>query len=146
VPMRIYKLPRGVEPIKTFSLDPPVQPTPAKPYSNLVMLGQEIVEAILRSHLAKYDCYVEQRTMLHGLETRPDFVIAHVTRSENGKETDFAITSRWLIGTDGARGEVRKQLGMTFRGISRGVEEHLVVGDLEVRGLDHDVSKFGAAV
>jgi len=32
VPIRIYGLPEGTEPIMTFPLDPAVAPTPSKPY------------------------------------------------------------------------------------------------------------------
>ncbi len=45
----------------------------------------------------------------------------------------------WVVGTDGARGIVRKQLGVSFAGETNNVDK-IVVGDIMIQGLDQDVS------
>ncbi|CCM05219.1 uncharacterized protein FIBRA_07429 [Fibroporia radiculosa] len=138
VPMRIYKMPEGVEPIKTFRLDEAVPPTPATPYTNILLLGQEHTEAILRAHLQKYGCHVELGTELRSFEQKPDHVTAHIVKRDGDQETTETISCRWLIGADGARGIVRKSLNVAFHGEVRNEKHHLVIGDLKIRGLDHE--------
>ncbi|OBZ66925.1 Pentachlorophenol 4-monooxygenase [Grifola frondosa] len=135
--IRIYKLPGGVEPLKTFEMAPHVDPTPAIPYPNAVLIGQDHSEAILRSHLAKYGCHVELGTELRTLEQFPDHVLAHVVKTDGGVERTETIRCRWLIGADGARGVVRKQLGLSFLGETR-EGQRILFGDVDVQGLDRD--------
>ncbi|KZT69631.1 monooxygenase [Daedalea quercina L-15889] len=136
VPMRMYKLPEGIEPITTFALDPTVAPTPSAPYSNVIMLGQNHSEEILRDHLKHLGCEVELGTTLYSIQSDGDHVQAHVLKKAGDDEIVETIKCRWLIGTDGARGAVRKQLGLAFDGETFGVTHHLVVGDLHIKGLD----------
>ncbi|KAI0919086.1 hypothetical protein AcW1_003446 [Taiwanofungus camphoratus] len=138
LPARVYKLPGGVEPIKTFYMDPPVDPTPSAPYTNYITLGQDRSEAILRSHLAKYDCCVELGTELVSFEQHVDHVKADVIRRNGDEEYRETVISRWLVGADGARGIVRKQLGLSFLGETLGDDQRFVIGDLEVQGLDRN--------
>ena len=42
-------------------------------------------------------------------------------------------TYKWVVGTDGARGVVRKLLGLTFLGETK--DEKFVIGDIKVEGL-----------
>ncbi|KZT05391.1 monooxygenase [Laetiporus sulphureus 93-53] len=138
VPMRVYKLPEGREPLATFLLDPPVQPTPYVPFTNISMLAQEHTETILRAHLARHGCEVELGTELQGFEQNRDHVLAHVKKNVGVHKDMENIACRWLIGADGAKGIVRRQLGLSFLGETLGAGQHLVVGDLEIRGLDHE--------
>ncbi|OCH86653.1 monooxygenase [Obba rivulosa] len=136
-PTRIYKLPGGQEVAKEFHMLPPLGATPAIPYPNGLLLGQDHLEGILRSHLAKYDCHVEIGTELRGFEQYPGHVTAHIGKTHNGAQIIDTVTCHWLIGTDGARGIVRKQLGLTFLGETRDADQHLVVADFQVKsGLD----------
>ncbi|KAF9219598.1 hypothetical protein BS17DRAFT_804337 [Gyrodon lividus] len=138
LPVREYK-PGTIEPTKTFLMMPYNEPTPSIPYNNGKLLGQQILEAILRSHLEKYDCFVELGTELQSFEQDGDRVIAKVIKRMNGEEISETLEASYLIGTDGAKGVTRKQLGLTFLGETRG-ELRSIVGDirLEVKGLDRD--------
>ena len=123
--MRMYKLPGGTEPLVTFSIDPYVAPTPARPHvrtlpspstvppgpltrlcwlqSNQAMLAQGRQEEILRSHLERLGCVVELGTTLGSIQQREDHVEVQVTKRNDDKDVIETIRCHWLIGTDGAR-------------------------------------------
>ncbi|PCH36626.1 monooxygenase [Wolfiporia cocos MD-104 SS10] len=132
--IRIYKLPGGTEPIKTVYINPHEEPTAAIPHPNTWLLGQTSAEAILRSHLAQYNCYVELGTELRGLEQHPDHVLAHVVKKNGAVEEQESVACRWLIGTDGARGIVRKLLEFELVGETR--VERAIVGEIGLKGLE----------
>ncbi|KAH9943980.1 monooxygenase [Amylocystis lapponica] len=135
--IRKYKLPGGVEPLSTFHMALPETPTPACPYPNRALLGQESLEAILRSHLEKLGVHVEDGTRLQTFEQHSDHVIAHTIKEDAGEEKEHAITCHWLVGTDGARGVLRKQLGLQFLDTPH-EDLHFVTGDVVCKGLDED--------
>ncbi|OCH86249.1 monooxygenase [Obba rivulosa] len=134
-PMRVYKLPEGREAVKEISLKGETDPTPAIPYWHMLIIGQEHTEAILRSHLAKLGCHVELGAELISFEQHPDHVIAQVRKVQDSSiET---VTCHWLVGTDGARGVVRKLLGLTFLGET--YEDHqMLLADLHLTGVDRE--------
>ncbi|KZT69619.1 monooxygenase [Daedalea quercina L-15889] len=132
-PMQIYRLPEGVEPINTFLMEPLVAPAPSRPYTKMILLGQYQTEEILRTNL---DCKVDLGATLYSIQPEDDHVEAHILRKEGDQELVETIKCRWLIGTDGARGVVRKQLGLAFDGEAFGPSLHLVIADVEVQGLD----------
>ncbi|PCH36619.1 monooxygenase [Wolfiporia cocos MD-104 SS10] len=136
--IKVYKLPGGKEVLKTFRVDAPLDPTPSIPYINVYVLGQSHVESILRSHLAQYGCHVELGTELQMFEQYTDHVVAQVARKVGDGEEPETITARWLVGTDGARGIVRKKLGLSFLGETRGIEEHFVIGDVKIKGIGEE--------
>ncbi|KAF9218777.1 hypothetical protein BS17DRAFT_790752 [Gyrodon lividus] len=117
-PMRIYK-PGTLKPVKTFPLTPYMDPTPNFPYYNPRMIGQQTLEAILRSHLEKLSCFVELGTELRSFEQDNERVLAHILRRDHDKEHVETVECRWLIGGDGAKGVTRKLLGLTFVGETR---------------------------
>ncbi|KAI0943907.1 hypothetical protein AcV7_001865 [Taiwanofungus camphoratus] len=135
MPRRVYKLPGGVEPISAVYMDRPSDSTPAIPYINVLLLGQASLEKILRSHLQKYGCEVELSTELRSFEQHSNHVVARVVKTAGETETVEMVTCHWLVGTDGAKGIVRKELGLTFSGETRH-NEHYILGDIEVQGLD----------
>jgi 2-polyprenyl-6-methoxyphenol hydroxylase-like FAD-dependent oxidoreductase len=55
----------------------------------------------------------------------------------DGKEEIKRFT--FLVGADGARGVVRKQLGLTFPGESR-PSVKFIIADVRVEGIDEDAS------
>ncbi|EGN99774.1 hypothetical protein SERLA73DRAFT_88431 [Serpula lacrymans var. lacrymans S7.3] len=133
LPMQTYK-PGTVEPLASFPMFPYTEPTAAIPYYNPAALGQETLERILRSHIQKLSCTVELGTELRSIEQYSDHVVAHVVRKlDNGKEVFEVIQANWLIGSDGARGAVRKQLGLTFLGESY-YDKHWLTGDIRLHG------------
>lgn len=120
---------------------------------NVLLLGQASLEKILRSHLQKYGCEVELSTELRSFEQHSNHVVARVVKTAGETETVEMVTCHWLVGTDGAKGNilllccfflrsadppigiVRKELGLTFSGETRH-NEHYILGDIEVQGLD----------
>ncbi|KDR80539.1 hypothetical protein GALMADRAFT_61028, partial [Galerina marginata CBS 339.88] len=130
--VRMYKMPEGVETSHEFEMSPFRNPTPTNPYLNPVMLGQDKLEAIFHAALAGYNCYVELGTELTSFEQTGEYVKARLKKESTGdeEEADF----EWMIGADGARGVVRKQLGLPFLGETRHVE-NFIVGDIKVEGL-----------
>ena len=105
-----------------------------------MLLGQEGLEAILRTALAEHGCSVELGTELQSFQQFDSRVDATLVKFEKPKG-DVVIenaTFDWDIGADGARGAVRKQLGLAFLGETR--VEKFIVGDIMVEGLSPKVS------
>ncbi|KAJ3881577.1 monooxygenase [Lentinula edodes] len=109
-------------------------PDDGKP-PNLTPIAQSLVdtpdrplEQLLREHiLADYGIQVEWGTELKSFEQQPDHVLAHVVKVVDSKTVGETFTVDWQVGADGARGVVRKQLGLTFLGESP--EMAAVTGD-----------------
>ncbi|KAF8638953.1 hypothetical protein AX16_010427 [Volvariella volvacea WC 439] len=136
-PVRTYEMPAGVKPLHTFEMAPLLKPTPACPYLNIVLLGQDRLEKIFHAVLAQYGCRVEKGTELTNFQQSENYVEVKLrVRGDGSAEGAVEETTRfdWVIGTDGARGVVRKMLGLSFLGETRNIE-NLVVGDICVRGL-----------
>ncbi|KZT72192.1 monooxygenase [Daedalea quercina L-15889] len=133
---RVYKLPGGVEPLKTVNMLQYDEPTPSTPISNGVHLGQENTEAILRAYLEKYGYSVELGTELRDLEQHPDYIVAHLAKKDADKEMIETVTCHFLVGTDGGKGVTRKQLGLTFQGETRA--QHTLASEIEISGLDRN--------
>ncbi|CCM01285.1 uncharacterized protein FIBRA_03334 [Fibroporia radiculosa] len=144
-PMCFYKLPGGVEPLKTFYMTPPEEPTPSVPHIvafmsfkiNPWMLGQFLAEEILRNHLKKYGCEVELSTELKSFEQHDGHVTAHIVKRNGQEEIEETVACNWLVGADGAKGIVRRQLGFTFQGET--LSQQIVFGEIELKGLSQDV-------
>ncbi|KAJ7648599.1 FAD binding domain-containing protein [Mycena polygramma] len=135
LPMRSYVPPEGTVPLKTFFMAPPVEPTPARPFEEIITIGQNHLEAILRDVLrTKYSCEVEFGTSLLSLKQDADGVDATIGKPDGQEETQ---RFEFLVGADGARGVVRKQCGLTFLGESR-PSIKFIIGDLRVEGIDED--------
>ncbi|KAJ6591647.1 FAD binding domain-containing protein [Mycena vulgaris] len=143
----VYEMPRGVRVLSTFDMWPPAPPTPTRPFPNVVMLGQDHLEQILRTALKQRGCTPEWGTTLLSFEQRPgeDVVRTRIARPRNGPaldavhETDIeAPTFDYVVGADGARGMVRKALGLTFLGETSNAD-NLIVGDVMVHGLDRSL-------
>ncbi|KAF9803961.1 hypothetical protein IEO21_09512 [Rhodonia placenta] len=135
-PMRFYKLPGGVEPSKTFDMMPIEEPTPSTPYMNTWMLGQAKAEQVLREHLATYGCHVERGTELSSFEQNTEHVVAHLVKRDGDEEIAETVVCRWLVGTDGARGIVRKHLNLTFLG--EALSGKGVFGEIVIKNLTRD--------
>ncbi|KAF9804694.1 hypothetical protein IEO21_09271 [Rhodonia placenta] len=135
-PLRFYKLPGGVEPSKTFNMFPVEEPTPSTPYINTRVLGQAKAEQVLREYLATYGCHVERGTELRSFEQDTEHVVAHLVKRDGGEEVAETVVCHWLVGTDGARGIVRKHLGLTFLG--EALAGQIVFGEIIVKGLTRD--------
>jgi 2-polyprenyl-6-methoxyphenol hydroxylase-like FAD-dependent oxidoreductase len=107
--------------------------TPAIPFHAAKLMGQQFLEVILRRHLEKFSCFVEMGTELRSLEQSDEGVTAVLAK--NGILETFE--TKWVIGADGAKGVVRKQLGLTFLGETRD-DVRMVTGDIRLKGVDLD--------
>lgn len=88
--------------------------------------------------MKKYYCLVEYGTELLSFTQDKDCVCA-IMKYPNGEE--HCVPYDFLVGTDGARGVVRKALNLTFLGETRNVD-NMTVGDVKVEGLDSNVRRL----
>ncbi|KAJ7705540.1 FAD binding domain-containing protein [Mycena rosella] len=134
-PFRSYA-PEGRVPLKTWESTPTLDPVPAFPYRNLITLGQNHLEGILRADLAeKYSCAVDVGKTL--VSFTQDVTGVDVTIQDEIHGTQKNERYDFLVGTDGARGVVRKQLGLSFVGESR-PSVQLIIADVRGSGIDED--------
>ncbi|KAG1862619.1 FAD binding domain-containing protein [Suillus subluteus] len=130
--MRTYK--HGtLEPLTEPSMVPHVEPSPAVPFHVPKLIGQQLLDVILRRHLEKFSCSVEMGTELRSFEQSDEGVTAVLAK--NGTLETF--NTKWVIGADGAKGVVRKQLGLTFLGETRD-DVRMVMGDIRLHAVGLD--------
>jgi len=101
------------------------------------MLGQDRLEPIFHDALARLGCAVELGTELISFTQTDDHVEAKLCvkgMDPDSEGVEEIASFDYMVGTDGARGVVRKQLGLPFVGETRTVE-NFVVGDIKVEGL-----------
>ncbi|KAF9524863.1 FAD binding domain-containing protein [Crepidotus variabilis] len=134
--MRIYKPGSSTEVVKEYFLHHVVDPTPDRPYINPRLLGQESLDKVLREILEKLGCHIELGMGLVGFEQDDEKVKVKLQRASGGEEEEASYD--YMIGADGARGVVRKQLGLTFVGET--TEQKMAVGEFMVEGgLENDI-------
>ncbi|KAJ6511513.1 FAD binding domain-containing protein [Mycena vitilis] len=128
--------PGELKPSSLFKLSEHIEPTPDTPHPNGHNISQDVHEEVLRAHLQKLGCSVELGSELRSFEQFPDHVVAHMSKTDgNGTQAEEDTRFDWLVGTDGARSVVRKQLGLSFLGETRA--EHIALGDIVVEeGVD----------
>ncbi|KAJ7314447.1 FAD binding domain-containing protein [Mycena albidolilacea] len=137
-PMRSYVPPEGIIPLKTFRMAPAGNPTPDRPIADPIALGQDVLEGVLRAVLKEtYSCEVEFGTRLVSFTQDAGGVDAVVVKGDAGQEETLTQRFDFLVGADGARGIVRKQLGLDFLGESR-PSVKFIIADLRVQGIDED--------
>ncbi|KAG2153629.1 FAD binding domain-containing protein [Suillus bovinus] len=122
------------------SMVPHMERTPAIPFHVPKMIGQQLLDVVLRRHLEKFSCTVEMGTELRSFEQSDEGVM--VVLAKDGISETF--DTKWVIGADGAKSIVRKQLGLTFLGQTRD-DVRMVVGDIRLHGvgLDRYWHRFG---
>ncbi|KAG1829222.1 FAD binding domain-containing protein [Suillus subalutaceus] len=130
--IRSYK-PGTLECAAEFPMVPHMESTPAIPFHAAKLMGQQLLDVILRRHLEKFSCSVEMGTELRSIEQSDDGVTAVLAK--NGILETF--DTKWVIGADGAKGVVRKQLGLTFLGETRD-DFRMVMGDIRLKGVGLD--------
>lgn len=120
----------GTKVVKEFHLTPPEEPSPATPFPNPRMLGQEGHEALLRRALEKRGVRVESGTELVSFTQDADKVDVILRNVTDG--TQEVATAQWLLGADGARSTVRKSLQLKFLGDEE-FSQLSVVGDIYIK-------------
>jgi 2-polyprenyl-6-methoxyphenol hydroxylase-like FAD-dependent oxidoreductase len=108
----------------------PVAPGPDVPYPNVWFVPQWRTEQILRSQLAAYGVDVTLNAALAAFEQDPRGVTVTM---EDGQ----TLRATYLVGADGGRSTVRKQLAVPFAGETND-DVTLLLADVRVDGLDHD--------
>ncbi|KAJ7623274.1 FAD binding domain-containing protein [Roridomyces roridus] len=135
----VYAMPAGVKPLAKFDMWPPSPSTSQRPFPNVVMLGQDHLEGILRTELQRLGCETEWGASLLSFEQRDgeDVVRTRISRPhhDGNEELIETPTFDFVVGCDGARGMVRKSLGLSFLGETNNAD-NLVIGDVMVVGLD----------
>jgi 2-polyprenyl-6-methoxyphenol hydroxylase-like FAD-dependent oxidoreductase len=126
LPHRKY---RGAEVVAETDPEAGLVPTPDVPYPTGLMIPQWRVEQILRERLADFDVAVELGAELRGFSQDADGVTATVGEAQ--------VRARYLVGCDGGRSTVRRELGLSLRGHTPDVQL-MAVGDVEVDGLGRD--------
>jgi 2-polyprenyl-6-methoxyphenol hydroxylase-like FAD-dependent oxidoreductase len=106
-----------------------------------VRFPQDRHEALFRSHLEKFNCFVEQGKELIKFEQHDDHVVVYIKTPDSGEET---VHCQWLVGSDGAHSIVRKQLAIPFVGTTE-QERQMLTGDILIHGgLDREVGGFAS--
>ncbi|PCH36582.1 monooxygenase [Wolfiporia cocos MD-104 SS10] len=126
----------GAEPIKMIHMIDIEEDTPAIPHNESRSLGQATQESILREHLEKLGVHVELNTELRTYEQREDGVVAHAVKKSGDEEMPEMIQCDWLVGADGAKGVVRKQLAVAFLGET--YSDRVIFGEIESKDLSCD--------
>ncbi|MFI5712289.1 FAD-dependent monooxygenase [Kribbella sp. NPDC051620] len=130
IPAPLLKIFIGGKPAGERRMGELVDPTPDRPYPNGYMLGQSRTEAILRERLQDFGVSVELSTALVGFTQYDDRVVAELSTSET-------VEAEYLIGADGGKSIVRKQLGIAFQGTTDD-SIRMLLGDVSADGLDHE--------
>jgi 2-polyprenyl-6-methoxyphenol hydroxylase-like FAD-dependent oxidoreductase len=130
IPAPVLKIFIGGKPAGERRMGELVDPTPDRPYPNGYMLGQSRTEAILRKRLEDFGVTVELSTALVGFTQYDDRVVAELSSGET-------VEADYLVGADGGKSIVRKQLGIAFEGTTDD-SIRMLLGDVSADGLDHD--------
>ncbi|KAF8194102.1 FAD binding domain-containing protein [Pholiota molesta] len=141
IPMaRVYKMPDGNEILNEFRMTPTLEPTPSTPYINMQLLGQDNLDKILRAELSTSGCEVELGVELEHLQQFDDHVQVSLLRHNlDSTEQQIAPVREegiydWVVGSDGAKGAVRKELGLKLLGET--TPHSFITGDFKLEGLE----------
>ncbi|KAG0695595.1 FAD binding domain-containing protein [Suillus ampliporus] len=121
--------------------------TPAIPFNVPKMLGQQLLDVILRRHLDKFSCSIDMGTELRSFKQSDEGVTAVLAKKQGDDEILETFDTKWMIGADGGRSIVRKQLGLMFPGETR-AGSWIITGDIRLTGPGLDRMywhKFGDA-
>ncbi|KAG1769042.1 FAD binding domain-containing protein, partial [Suillus occidentalis] len=122
--IRSYK-PGTLEPLTETLMVPHIKPNPTIPFHVPKLIGQQLLDVILRRHLEKFSCSVEMGTELRSFEQSEKGVTAVLAK--NGILETF--DTKWAL--------QRKQLGLTFLGETRD-DVRMVMGDICLHGVGLD--------
>lgn len=107
--------------------------------TDVILLGQESHQSILLTTvLPKNGLQVEHGVELISLEQFEDYVAVKLRHLENDLTEE--VKYKYVIGCDGGRGAVRKQLGLKFIGESQ--TQRFVVADVRLPDFPSDVCSF----
>ncbi|KAK7051548.1 hypothetical protein VNI00_004527 [Paramarasmius palmivorus] len=137
--LRIYTSPEGDAPINEFHMLEHCDPEPSYHRITAMSVHQDEHQAALREIIEnEYGVSVELATELVSFEQSPEHVTVQLAKLAHG--TTEAHQFDWVVGTDGARSVVRKQLELSFDG-SDSTDIWYAIGDIEMQKThEEDVS------
>ncbi|WP_433474257.1 FAD-dependent monooxygenase [Spirillospora sp. CA-142024] len=119
----------GADVVWEGRMSEPKTPSADVPYPNVLMVPQWRTEQILRDRLTELGGEVERGELVS------------FTQDAGGVTATLAdgttIRAAYLVGTDGGRSVVRKNLGIDFAGETR-EEERMLIGDVRTADLDRE--------
>lgn len=114
--------------VPVFTLDFRFLATEALPYPYGVLLPQNLTEQILLDLLGQLGGCVDRSREVLDVRQECEQVIATVKHREDGQTEE--ITSRFLVGCDGAHSRVREVAGLTFEGTT--YPEEFLLADVDL--------------
>ncbi|KAI0711180.1 FAD binding domain-containing protein [Cerioporus squamosus] len=134
MPMQLYKLPGGTEPVANWKILEDVPISPDRPEDSL-LLSQYLMEEIFRDHLSKYGVQVELGTEPVSMEQ--DDTGVSLSLRHAGVEEVETVRCAYVISADGARGFTRKAIGAMFEGQTK-EDDGQAWADVEAEGVSSD--------
>ncbi|KAF9259569.1 hypothetical protein L218DRAFT_1003646 [Marasmius fiardii PR-910] len=133
--LTFHSSPQGPKPLTTSVMTETVEEKPEYFSTNPRMLDQDAQEGIYRAHLKnRFNVEIELGTEFKSLEQYPDHVITHLVKhTAEGSEIAEEAKFSWVVGADGGKSPVRKQLGISFLGETEN-QGLWVLGDVTVKG------------
>ena len=133
--LRIQEYGVDGKPTRSFHILERMAPTPAVPFPNHSMIGQDSNVEIMLDAVRKLGVEVETQSELLTLEQDEESVDVTIKKGEKEERAVFAH----VIGADGAKGVSRKLTGLQLIGETNEGKRALV-GDAYLTGLDFIVS------
>ncbi|KAA1473583.1 FAD/NAD(P)-binding domain-containing protein [Dentipellis sp. KUC8613] len=104
---------------------------PGIPYRLGANISQSVLERILREHLARYGTAVRMGVELVKIEQTEETVTVHLSENGNTRTEEYA----YVVAANGAKGNVRKDLGVSFLGESK-ESEAIFIANIECSDID----------
>lgn len=114
-----------------------LEPTAEVPYPNPCLVPQDRTEEILRERLLELGGVVELGTELVSFAQDAEAVTVTVSRDGEVEQ----VRASYLVGADGGRSVVRKELDVGFLGETDD-SIRVVLADVDIPGLDHTVGHW----
>ncbi|KAH9917071.1 FAD/NAD-P-binding domain-containing protein [Fomitopsis serialis] len=127
----------GQEVLKITRWEQDAGPSPHIPYPRVASSCQAEFEKVLRKHIEKLGAKVEYGVELTTFEQHAHGVVAHLrVSSKSGDATsEETVECAYMVGGDGAKGHIRKSLGLSFLGETKEAER-MFTANVDVDGLD----------
>jgi len=124
--------------VKTIKWEEEADESPYIPYPETASLSQAELERILRIHIQFLGGQVEQGVEFVSLEQDEQKVTARLVKhiSAESKQEEL-VTCKYLIAADGARGQIRKDLGLSFIGETI-TSERFLTANVDATGIDRE--------
>ncbi|OBZ76355.1 Pentachlorophenol 4-monooxygenase [Grifola frondosa] len=106
---------------------------PQIPFSQVASTSQAQLEKILRRHIENLGAHVELGVTLTGVEQTADTVTARLT----SKGVEELFECQYIVGADGAKGIVKKLLGLPFVGQTK-TADRILTANVDVKDFNRE--------